>query len=105
MRRSAVTLALTAACGSDDGSAGDVTSETEDMPGMMSDRQMKELADVKDVELQQMWLQMTIDHHKGAIEMAQEEQDDGRYRDAVELADGIEAAQKREIATMEDLLD
>ena len=51
-----------------------------------------------------MWLEMMIDHHQGAIEMAQEEQQRGTYRDAVKLAEGIETSQQEEIAEMEDLL-
>lgn len=82
----------------------DGMDEFDDMPGMMSVRQMKELEEAKDGEFQDMWLEMMIDHHQGAIEMAQEEQQRGTYRDAVKLAEGIETSQQEEIAEMEDLL-
>ena len=78
--------------------------EFDEMPGMMSGAEMEELADASDGDFQDMWLRMMIEHHEGAIEMAQEEEDNGRYRDAVKLAEGIESAQKKEIATMEGLL-
>ena len=42
--------------------------------------------------------------YEGAIEMAETEQDDGHFPDAVDLAGAIIEAQRAEIATMEDLL-
>ena len=78
--------------------------ELEDMPGMMDARQMKELGDAKGSEFQDMWLAMMMEHHKGAIKMAQAEQEDGSYRDAVKLAESIETAQEKEIAKMEGML-
>jgi uncharacterized protein (DUF305 family) len=76
----------------------------EDMPGMMSADEMQELSDASDAEFQDMWLQMMIEHHQGAIEMAQDEQENGVFGAALALAEDIEAAQKAEIETMEDML-
>jgi uncharacterized protein (DUF305 family) len=45
-----------------------------------------------------------IEHHLGAIEMAQTEQNDGENSDAIDLARTIESAQTTEIATMQALL-
>ena len=45
-----------------------------------------------------------IQHHEGAVEMAQEEVDNGQNSDAVALAETIIEAQTTEIATMKDLL-
>ena len=78
--------------------------ELEDMPGMMSAQDMQALADASDGEFQDMWLEMMIEHHEGAVEMAQEEQEQGTYRDAVTLAKGIERGQQKEISAMQDLL-
>ena len=44
-------------------------------------------------------------HHTGVVQMAQTEQADGQYADAVELAEQIEQSQTAEIATMEELLE
>lgn len=74
------------------------------MPGMMSADEMTGLAESSDAEFPQLWLTMMIEHHEGAIEMAEAEQDDGHFPDAVELAGAIVEAQRAEIATMEDLL-
>lgn len=75
-----------------------------DMPGMMSAEQMAELEAAKGPEFEQMWLEMMIEHHQGAIEMAQSEQAEGHHADAIDVAENIESAQQDEIATMEALL-
>lgn len=75
-----------------------------DMPGMMSEQQMSELDAAEGAEFEQLWLTMMIEHHEGAIEMAQEQQDDGESSQAIELAEAIEAAQQEEIETMQALL-
>ena len=89
--------------GHDMGDMGDVGSGS-DMPGMMSTEQMDQLQHASDAEFQDMWLQMMIEHHQGAIEMATDEQQDGTFRDAVRLAEDIESSQQQEIDTMEAML-
>ncbi|MFS0735411.1 DUF305 domain-containing protein, partial [Microbacterium jepli] len=51
-----------------------------------------------------LFLQQMIEHHRGAIEMAQEEASNGQNSDAVALANQIVESQTSEIATMEELL-
>jgi uncharacterized protein (DUF305 family) len=75
-----------------------------DMPGMMSDEEMDQLEGAGDAEFQSLFLEMMIEHHEGAIEMARTEQEDGRYPPAVTLAEQIEAAQAAEVETMEALV-
>lgn len=75
-----------------------------DMPGMMSDEEMADLEAASDAEFQAMFLEMMIEHHEGAIEMAKTEQEDGQYSPAISLAEEIEAAQATEIETMQGLL-
>ena len=53
----------------------------------------------------QMWLEMMIEHHEGAIEMARAEQEDGTFGDALALAESIESGQTAEIELMEQLLE
>ena len=76
----------------------------EDMPGMMSSDEMDELESASGTAFDQMFLSMMIEHHEGAIEMAQTEQADGKYPDAIDLAKTIEQAQTSEIETMKELL-
>lgn len=74
------------------------------MPGMMSADDMTALGDATDAEFQTMWLQMMIDHHTGALDMATSETEDGRYRPAIDLANDIIASQTQEIDTMKGLV-
>ena len=75
-----------------------------EMPGMMTAAEMTELAQSSDADFPELWMTMMVEHHEGAIEMAETEQDDGHFPDAVDLAGAIIEAQRAEIATMEDLL-
>ncbi len=77
----------------------------EDMPGMMSSDEMDNLESASGSAFDEMFLSMMIEHHEGAIEMAQTEQADGEYPDAIALAETIEEAQTSEIETMKELLE
>ncbi|KQV63397.1 hypothetical protein ASC64_17580 [Nocardioides sp. Root122] len=77
----------------------------DDMPGMMSADDMDALENASDAAFQDMWLEMMIEHHEGAVEMAETETEDGQFKDAVDLAGQIIDAQKQEIDTMQGLLD
>ena len=74
------------------------------MPGMMSADEMKQLDKASDAEFQNMWLQMMIKHHEGAIAMAKTEQQDGKFAAAVSLARSIITSQQAEIDQMKQLL-
>ena len=75
-----------------------------DMPGMMSGDDFDELENATDSEFQTMWLEMMIEHHEGAVEMAQDLQDDGQYKAAVDLAGDVVDTQTVEIDKMNALL-
>jgi len=77
--------------------------ESSDMPGMMSADDMQALADASDAEFQDMWLEMMVEHHEGAIEMAKTEQAEGKYPDAVSLAESIKTSQQAEIQQLKQL--
>lgn len=85
-------------------SEGEMDHSDGDMSGMMSDADMESLGTASGAEFDQMFLEMMIEHHTGAIEMAKTEQQDGENPDAIALAEKIEADQTAEIAQMEDLL-
>jgi uncharacterized protein (DUF305 family) len=74
------------------------------MPGMMSPDDMDTLMKSTGADFDQLFLTMMIEHHEGAIEMAKNQQAEGMYPEAIELAKQIEAAQAAEIATMQGLL-
>ena len=75
-----------------------------DMPGMMSQDDMDALESVPDAEFEDMWLQMMVEHHQGAIEMAKDEQHEGTFSPAVDLAQDIAAGQTAEVDQMTNLL-
>jgi uncharacterized protein (DUF305 family) len=91
--------------GMDHGSDHDMDSMgSGDMPGMMTDADMKKLDGASEAEFDRMFLTMMTEHHTGAIEMAKTEQANGKNADAVALAKKIEADQTAEIAEMKHLL-
>jgi uncharacterized protein (DUF305 family) len=75
-----------------------------DMPGMMSASQMSDLRHAGDADFQDMWLEMMVEHHEGAVQMAETEEANGRFRDAVNLAEDIQESQTAEIDAMRTIL-
>jgi uncharacterized protein (DUF305 family) len=71
---------------------------------MMSDADMDALEAADGSVAARLYLEQMIEHHEGAIEMAQDELDDGANPDVLALAQRIITSQTAEIATMEDLL-
>lgn len=55
-------------------------------------------------EFRSMWLEQMIEHHEGALAMAETEKADGAYPAAVELAETIIEAQSAEIEKMTEML-
>ena len=76
----------------------------DDMEGMMSAEQMDALAAATGAEFDQLWLEMMIEHHTGAISMADTVKADGSNPDVLALADQIITAQRAEIEEMQQLL-
>ena len=76
-----------------------------DMPGMASMEQMAALEAAKGAEFERMFLTMMIEHHKGAIEMAEAELANGENAEAKELARDIIETQQQEIDHMTELLN
>lgn len=83
---------------------GDMEGMDHSMPGMMTSAQMSQLAQASDRDFTRLWLQMMIEHHRGAIEMARTELDQGEYPPAIALAQSIIDSQTEEIRTMQRLL-
>jgi uncharacterized protein (DUF305 family) len=75
-----------------------------DLPGMMSGEDFEALENASDADFQTMWLEMMIEHHEGAVEMARDQQESGQYEPAVDLAGDVVDTQTAEIEQMESLL-
>ena len=82
------------------GGMGDMTSGT-----MMTEAEMTDLENASGAGFDQMFLEMMIAHHEGAIDMAEQELADGKYQPTKDLAQQIIDAQTAEIAQMNTLLD
>lgn len=74
------------------------------MPGMMSGGDMDKLEKASGAEFDTMFLEMMVQHHEGAIEMAKTERANGRYGPATKLADDVVKAQTAEIEQMNTML-
>ena len=74
------------------------------MPGMMSTDDMNTLKSSSGTEFDTRFLKMMIQHHRGAIQMAETELASGSNAEAKALAAKVKAAQTTEISTMESLL-
>lgn len=74
------------------------------MSGMMTADQMAALTAVSGDDFDRMWMQMMIEHHEGAVTMAEQVQQASTDPQVTGLADDIVAAQRQEIATMQELL-
>lgn len=75
-----------------------------DMAGMMTEEDMKRLDEASGARFEQLWLEMMIEHHSGAVDMAETELEEGENAEAKALAQTIIEAQEKEIATMEALV-
>ena len=75
-----------------------------DHGGMMSDDQMSSLMGISGPEFDQMWLTMMIEHHEGAIEMAQDVLATTADPDVEKLATAVVEGQEKEITTMKGML-
>jgi len=83
----------------------DMDGMSGDGMGMMSDEEMTALKNANGVEAGRLFLTGMITHHEGAIAMAQNEIEGGKFVPAVELARAIVKTQQQEIDTMKGILE
>ncbi|MEU1208107.1 DUF305 domain-containing protein [Nocardia sp. NPDC005825] len=74
------------------------------MDGMMTKDQMAKLESLSGPGFDKLWMQMMIEHHKGAITMANTELTQGANADAKAMAQAIVNAQQQEIDQMNKML-
>ncbi|MFD5768540.1 DUF305 domain-containing protein [Streptomyces sp. NPDC127049] len=75
------------------------------MAGMMSEQDMKKLADAKGKDFDRAFAELMIAHHEGAVKMARDEQKDGGNAEAKALAGEVVRAQTAEITELRKILD
>ncbi|AEG44671.1 DUF305 domain-containing protein [Isoptericola variabilis] len=74
------------------------------MDGMMSQDDLTALADADGADASRLFLEQMIEHHEGAIAMAETEVSDGTHDGAVAMAEEIIATQQDEIDRMREML-
>ncbi|MBY0440713.1 MAG: DUF305 domain-containing protein [Mycobacteriaceae bacterium] len=74
------------------------------MDGMMSEQDMQALQNAQGVDASRLFLTQMIQHHQGAITMAQNEVQSGQYPPATTMAQSIVTSQQKEITTMQTIL-
>jgi uncharacterized protein (DUF305 family) len=72
--------------------------------GMMSDDDLDRLRDLDGIEAEVLFLTAMIDHHEGAIVMAEDEIEDGIDPETIALCESIVTSQTAEIVEMQQLL-
>jgi uncharacterized protein (DUF305 family) len=72
--------------------------------GMMDDAAMMELEAATGPAFDRLFAELMIEHHQGAVAMANDEIANGQFADAIALAEAIVEAQEAEIAEMEAFL-
>ena len=75
------------------------------MSGMMSEEDMAALEQAQVTEAARLYLEQMTAHHKGAVDMAKDEVEDGQNPQAVQLAEQVIADQEAEITEMQQMLD
>lgn len=88
----------------DHGDMNHGSSDEGGMAGMMDEEDMKSLEDASGAEFDRMFLQMMIEHHEGAVAMAETEVQDGENADAIAMAQKVISDQQAEIDLMNGLL-
>ena len=65
---------------------------------------VRRLDEAEGADFDRTWLQLMLEHHRGAVEMARTEQAEGSDEEALALAEEIEQSQTREVTEMQALL-
>ncbi|PXY35034.1 DUF305 domain-containing protein [Prauserella sp. PE36] len=74
------------------------------MPGMMTEEHLAELGRMSGATFDRRWLELMIEHHAGAIEMARAQLAHGVHSELKRLAQQVINTQQAEIDTMQGLL-
>ncbi|GAA1103894.1 DUF305 domain-containing protein [Nocardiopsis composta] len=75
-----------------------------EMDGMLTEEQLADLEAADGDAFDELFLEQMIEHHEGAVEMAQTQLDEGVNAEATELATAVVEAQEAEISEMRGLL-
>ncbi|MCI2239223.1 DUF305 domain-containing protein [Paenibacillus sp. TRM 82003] len=79
--------------------------DTADMPGAVTTEQLQELADARGAGFDELFLDLMIDHHEGALAMAGDALRSGTDVRMQELATDVAVTQEVEVRRMRELLE
>nr|WP_026533615.1 DUF305 domain-containing protein [Arthrobacter sp. H14] len=88
----------------DEGDSMESMESMGEMDGMMSAGQMEKLAKAEGEEAARLFLTQMMDHHMGAVAMAEKQVKNGQNEEAIALAKDIIAAQEAEMKEMKEIL-
>ncbi|MEU4224940.1 DUF305 domain-containing protein [Nonomuraea sp. NPDC026600] len=74
-----------------------------EMPGLLSEKVMKQLESAKGQEFDKLFVQGMIAHHNGAVEMARTEQTDGADPEVKKMAAHMVIHQRGEVALLQEI--
>jgi uncharacterized protein (DUF305 family) len=74
------------------------------MDGMLSEAQLDELEAADGASASQVFLEQMIEHHEGAVAMAEEHLENGAHEGALAMSEAIIESQNAEIAQMREML-
>lgn len=76
-----------------------------EMPGMLTDEELAEIEDAPAEDFDRLWLEGMIEHHEGAILMAEDQLRDGVVPYVSELSEEIIEVQDAEIEYMREMIE
>lgn len=76
----------------------------EEFPGRIAPDRLAELGTLSGVDYDRRWLEVMIEHHEGAIDIAQRQMDAGSEDAAIEMAESVREVQTKDIEAMSLLL-
>lgn len=88
-----------------DGAMAGMDHSAGGMAGMMPAEHMQAMEKATGKEFEKMFLEMMIEHHRGAVDAAKTEQEQGKNTDVKALAADVVADQSAEIERIQKLLD
>ena len=76
----------------------------EDFPGRINTDRLAELAELSGTAYDRRWLEVMIEHHEGAIEIARRQMTSGSDDRSIEMAESVREVQTKDIEEMSSLL-
>ena len=79
-------------------------SAATDFPGRIDAVRLAELAALSGADYDRRWLELMIEHHEGALDIAQRQIDRGSVDASIDMATAVRDVQTKDIEEMENLL-